>query len=124
MTLLEAYQRTLDVAVELREVGIDVKITPSKSPKQKTDEDPLPKDKWVIIQFFVQDKDQAAAVRKKATELGWAGIVFDTSGHPGEREWAIDWSFDIGATPDGDWEAKGDEVEDMIDGEDSGFEPA
>ncbi len=115
MEILEAYNRTVEGAIELREEGIDIKITPSSS--SKTEETyRLPTDKWIVIQFFVETLAKAAAVAKKADELGWLGIRFDTGGHPGEREWALDWSFDIGSTPDGEWQDARRQVEDMIDG--------
>lgn len=115
MEIMEAYNRTVEAAIELREEGIDIKITASSS--SKTEEmGRLPRDKWIIIQFFVKTSAQAVAVAKKADELGWFGMRFDTGGHPGEREWEIDWSFDVGATPDGEWQDARRQVEDMIDG--------
>lgn len=115
MEILEAYNRTLEAATELREVGIDIKITASSSTKTE-EADQLPRDKWIGIKFFVATPIQAAAVAKKADELGWLGIRFDTGGTPGEREWEIDWSFDVGATPDGEWQDARRQVEDMIEG--------
>lgn len=114
MDILEAYRRTLGAAEELRAVGIEVEINPSKSEKAQG-EDPLPRDKWVIVTFRPKNEEQVDAINRKADELGWAGIVFDTSGHPGERDWEIDWSFDVRDTPDGEGPAGREEVEDLID---------
>ena len=120
MDILEAYKRTLEAAEELRTGGIEVKITPSKSDNDGTDE-VLPRGKWVIIEFFPKNKEEAQTIMKKADELGWAGIMFDTSGgcsgsRRPQRQWEVDWSFDVGDTPDGEWEAARHEVEDMIEG--------
>lgn len=122
MDILEAYQRTLDAVNDLREAGVIVKIRASKSPKKQEDEDPLPRGKWVIIEFFLKNHEEAHTIRKKANELGWAGITFDTSGHLGQRQWEIDWSFRLGDTPDGEWEAAGDDLEKMIDKMEEGQE--
>ncbi len=115
MEILEAYNRTVEAAIELREAGIDIKITASSSTKTE-ETDRLPRDKWIGIKFFVETPAQAAAVAMKADQLGWLGIRFDTGGTPGEREWEIDWSFDVGSTPDGEWQDARRQVEDMIEG--------
>ena len=70
--------------------------------------------------FRPKTKNQVDTINKKADELGWAGIVFDTSGHPGERDWEVDWSFHLEDTPDGEWEAARKDVENMIDGMEKG----
>ena len=113
MEILKAYQLVLDAAVELREEGIDIKIIPSDS-----DEDPeesnLRREKWIRIEFSPKTNAQAKSINKKTKELNWSGIRFDTSGHPGQRQWDLDWSFKVGDVPDAEWERAGDEVEDMI----------
>ncbi len=78
-------------------------------------EDGLPKSMWVQIIFHPTSQAKVAAINKALDELGWACIVFDTSGHPGQRQWDIDWSFEVRDTPDGEWEIRRKEVEDMID---------
>lgn len=119
--ILEAYRLTLDAAEELRGWGIGVEIKPSKSDSVDPS-DQLPREKWVIIVFTVSNQVEANTVRQKCRELGWRGIRFDTSGHPGERQWEVDWSFKI-APPDGGWEAAGDDVEDIIDQCEKGDHP-
>lgn len=114
MEILEAYNKTLEAARELQRGGIRVKVTPSES-TNKDPQNQLPRDKWVIIQLFPKTEQAVASINQVLDELGWAGIVFDTSGHPGQREWAIDWSFEAGPTPDGEWQAARAEVEGMID---------
>ncbi len=114
MELLEAYRQTLNAAGDLRVDGIKTEITQSRSDHAQ-EEDGLPKSMWVQIIFHPTRQAQVAAINKAADELGWAGIVFDTSGHPGQRQWDIDWSFEVQDTPDGEGEAGRQEVEDMID---------
>lgn len=119
MDILKAYEETLAAARDLRPYGIEVEITPSKAPARQK-EDPLPRDKWVDITFRFKTRQQADIVKKRADELGWAGITFDTSGTKNEREWQIDWSFQINPVPDGEWEARREDLEDMIEGMGSG----
>ncbi len=115
MELLEAYKRTLNAAGDLRVDGIKTEITQSRSGHDQ-EEDGLPKSMWVQIIFHPTTKKQVAAINQTLDELGWASIVFDTSGHPGQRQWDVDWSFEVLGTPDGEWEVRRKEVEDMIDG--------
>ena len=115
MEILEAYEKTLEAARDLQRGGIKTKITPSKSTNRNPDNQ-LPRDKWVIVELFPKTDQEVASINQALNELGWAGLVFDVSGHPGQREWAIDWSFEVGPTPDGEWEAARADVEGMIDG--------
>ncbi len=121
MELLEAYRRTLDAAGDLRVDGIKTEITQSLS-NHDQEENGLPKAIWVKIVFHPTDQAQVDAINKKLDELGWACIVFDTSGHQGQRQWDVDWSFEVVDTPDGEWEGRRKEVEDMIDGMGGGAE--
>ncbi len=114
MELLEAYRQTLNAAGDLRVDGIKTEITQSRS-NHDQEENGLPKSMWVQVVFHPTRKAQEAAINKTLDELGWAGIVFDTSGHPGQRQWDIDWSFEVQDTPDGEGEAERQDVEDMID---------
>jgi len=116
MDILEAYERTLDAANDLRAEGVKVEITPSTQKTEMTDY-LLPRDKWVIIVFRIEHSEQAVAVKKKADALGWAGIRFDTSGGPDDREWEVDWSFNVGDVPDAEWQDRREEIEDLIDGD-------
>ncbi len=121
MEILEAYRRTLDAAGDLRVDGIKTEFTQSRSDHDQ-EENGLPKSMWVQIVFHPTTKKQVAAINQTLDELEWACIVFDTSGHPGQRQWDVDWSFGVTDTPDGEWEAARKEVEGMIDGTDSGAE--
>ncbi len=113
MEILKAYELVHDTGLELRQEGIDVKIIPSDS-DVAPEENGLPREKWIRIEFFPKTNAQAKSINKKTKELNWSGIRFDTSGHPGHRQWDLDWSFKVGDVPDAEWEKAGDEVEDMI----------
>ena len=112
MEILEAYQKTLDAANELRAAGIKTKSTPTELPDRQK-EDPLPKDKWVIIEFFPTSPEQVKAIQQKTKELGRAGIFFDMSGGDGQLEWEVDWSFHVDGPNDGH-EAALDQMNEMI----------
>ncbi len=113
MDILEAYNETLAAAQDLRQYGIDVQITPILQ-SEVEDGDRLPRDKWVEVTFSFKTKAQAEFIKRRADELGAAGIVFDTGGTKGERDWAIDWSFDVNPSPDTEWQARREDVEKMI----------
>ena len=113
MDILEAYEQTLEGAMDLGQYGIEVEITPSQS-ETKREGECLPRDKWVDILFRFKTKAQAEIIKRRADELGGAGIVFDTGGSKGERDWAIDWSFDVRSAPDAEWQARREGVEKMI----------
>lgn len=113
MDILEAYHKTLGVVEELRQGGINVVVTPSVSTREK--DDPLPRDKWVNVKFMVENKAQSDLVRQKSRELGLDGIVFDTGGMQGERDWELDWSFKVRPVPFAEREAAQDTVEEIIE---------
>lgn len=115
MELLEAYKCAMNAAGDLRVDGIKTEFKQSRSDHAQ-EEDGLPKSMWVQIIFHPTKQSQVDTINQKLDELGWACIVFDTSGHPGQRQWDIDWSFEVMDTPDGEWEGRRKEVEDMIDG--------
>ncbi len=113
MDILEAYEQTLEGAMDLGQYGIEVEITPSQSETKRGGEC-LPRDKWVDILFRFKTKAQAEIIKRRADELGGAGIVFDTGGSKGERDWAIDWSFAVHSAPDEEWQARREGVEKAI----------
>ena len=118
MEISKAYVLAVDAALELREEGVNIKITPNTS-EHPPEEGGLCRDKWIRIEFFVETAAQAQAIKKRVDELDWRGIRFDTSGHPGQRQWDLDFSFQATGVPNGEWQADGDDVEDMIDGQDA-----
>ncbi len=113
MEIHKAYELVLDTALELRQEGMEVKVIPSDS-DEPAEEMGLPREKWVSIKFFPKTNTQAKSINQKTKELNWSGTRFDTSGHPGQRQWDLDWSFKVSDGPDAEWEKAGDEVEDMI----------
>ena len=100
--------------MDLGQYGIEVEITPQPSDYWSGPEAPLPEDKWVDILFRFKTKAQAKLVKERADELGSLGIVFDTGGTKGERDWQIDWSFEVHPSPDTEWQARREGVEKMI----------
>ena len=114
MDILEAYEETLAAAQDLRQYGIEVEITPQKPYEISRDDPSLPRDKWVDILFRFKTKSQAEMIKRRADELGQMGIVFDTGGTKGERDWAIDWSFEAHDEPDLEWQARREDVEQII----------
>ncbi len=113
--ILEAYEQTLEGAMDLGQYGIEVEITPQPSDYWPGPEAPLPEDKWVDILFRFKTKAQAKLVKERADELGSLGIVFDMSGTKGERDWQIDWSFNVLPEPDAEWKARREDVEETIE---------
>lgn len=114
MDILKAYQAAVDAALELKGEGVDIKITKSGS-EHSEEEGGLPLDKWIQIEFFVETKAQSDAVHQRTRELNWKGIRFDSSGHSRQRQWDLDWSFEVSGVPSGDWEEAGNWLEKRID---------
>ncbi len=114
MNILEAYEETLAAAQDLCQYGIEVEITPQEPYDGEDKDSSLPRDKWVDILFRFKTKAQAEMIKRRADELGSAGIVFDTSGTKGERDWQIDWSFRVYPVPDEEWQAAREGLEEVI----------
>lgn len=120
MNVNEAYDLTIEVIQELEYSGIKVKRITSKSKDdlevilKYRSSDRISPDKWLHVTFYFDTEEQRLAIHKKARELGWRGIGFDTGGSSGFRDWEIDWSFRVEDTPDGNLEASRDVVEDLI----------
>lgn len=112
---MEAYEQTLEGALDLRQYGIEVEITPQEPDYYDGPEAPLPEDKWVDILFLFKTKAQAKLIKERADELGSLGIVFDMGGTKGERDWQIDWSFEVLPEPDEEWKARREDIEGFIE---------
>lgn len=120
MTANEAYELTMQAVTSLESAGIKITITPSRS---RTDPELIAKynqpervapDKWVTVSFFPQTQSEAQLIHKKARNLGRLGIMFDTGGDSGQRDWELDWSFAYRGNPDFDKEESKQAVEDLI----------
>ena len=121
MTPIEAYELTLSKIGELKQEGIKVKITPSRS---REDEEivkefdghfqRIPADKWLHVSFESLTIEQANIVNGISTELGTMGIRFDTGGFGTERDWELDWSFKFTGEDEKEWKESKNEVEEMI----------
>jgi len=120
MTANEAYELTLRTVSSLKSAGIRITITPSRS---RTDPKLIAKynqpervapDKWVNVSFLTQTQSEAQLIHEKARNLGRLGIMFDTGGDSGQRDWELDWSFAYRGNPDFAKEAAQQTVEDLI----------
>ena len=121
MELLKAHELAMSVVEDIRAQGIEVKVVPSSSrtrdstlKKYGDRPDCVKPEKWFHVTFFPWKDEHKALIQQKAKELGWRGIGFDTGGCAGQRDWELDWSFRVTDTPDGELEARRDEVEDLI----------
>ena len=120
MTTDEAYEEAVAAVQEFREAGIPVVITPSRSRedpeivKRYSGPERISPDKWISVSFSAESGEHVKLVHEKARYLGWLGIVFDTGGGFGSRDWELDWSFKYTGQPDGDAEEARDIVENMI----------
>lgn len=106
MTPDEAYTVTMQAITSLESSGINIRITPFSF---RTDLELITKynqpervtpDKWVNVSFFPQNQFEAQLIHKKARNLGRLGIMFDTGGTNGQRDWELDWSFAYQGVPD------------------------
>ena len=120
MTTDEAYAEVMKAVKDIEKAGVVVEITPTKQgddPKlvaRHSGPEHVSPDKWVSVEFLPKTDAHLELIHRKAKELGWLGIGFDTSGAVGCRDWQVDWSFQYTRRPDGDREASRDEVEDML----------
>ena len=121
MTAAEAYELTMQAVASLESAGMKIKISPSNS---RTDLELIQKynqpervapDKWVNVSFFPQTESEAQLILKKARNLGRLGIMFDTGGASGLRDWELDWSFAYRGIPDFAKEEVQQTVEDLIE---------
>jgi len=121
MTPIEAYEIALEKVDELKQSGIQVKITPStqrndkKIIKQFSGAERIPPDKWIKVEFGELSEDQCEKIKEAANYLGMAGMRFDTSGHKKLRDWDLDWSFIYTGEEDEEWREGREWVEDEIE---------
>ena len=121
MTVNEAYELTMSVIDELEKSGIKVEKKPTGSRnnpetvEKYSGENNIKPDKWVHITFYPSNQVDSRLIHEKARYLGNFGIIFDTGGGMGLRNWELDWSFHCSEIPDSDREDTMDMVEDMID---------
>ena len=109
MTILEAFDLTMEKVEEIRERGIEVTIK-SRDAEEKI----LPVYNDII--FKTPSNLDSDIVNEAANYLGMCGITFDTSGCKGYREWQIDWSFGYTGTEDQKWRKAREDIEKMIKG--------
>ena len=122
MTPLEAHAIAVESLRELESIGVVVRRTPSKSKDRPecvakySGPDRLPPHLWEHVSMFPVGEEQTNSITDHRKALNWRGIVFDTGGCAAQREWELDWSFQVKETPDGEVDARQDAVEEMIQG--------
>lgn len=126
MTTDEAFDYTMELVEELRGMGVKVEIKPSRS---RTNAEVIAKysgpervkpERWVNVQFKAVTEEQANAIQERCRKLNWLGVVFDTGGGMKMRDWELDWSFRYQGRPDAEREEVQGQVEDLIQGMESG----
>jgi hypothetical protein len=127
MNIDEAYAIAIDTVNDLEQQGIKVERTKSRSAtnpaileKYRYPERPKP-EQWLNIKFCPGNKEQTDAIHQACLGLAWQGIVFDTGGGQGARDWELDWSFRL-KTPGttADHEATLSDVEGLLNDMGSG----
>ena len=121
LTIKKALEITFEKLGEIKEKGIEVNMTPSRS---RSIEDTVEKygnkprrlkpSYWFHTEFKVNDGDESDEIYKAACELGDLGIGFDTGGCSGIRDWELDWSFHTNDPSKYNSNAGKDVVEDML----------
>ena len=119
MNLDDAYEVAMAKVNEMRELGIQVSLEPSRSRKIQrtldkygTRQDRLPPEKWFHISFYPSNEGQTMALQNAKKYLAQCGISFDTGGSVGLRDWELDWSFQVGK--DEEWIDRDESVEDIL----------
>ena len=121
MTVIEAYNFTMQKVNELKDSGIEVIMKPTRS-RDNPDTvakynkpDRIPPELWYHVTFKIIDANATQKVHEAVNYLGMCGIGFDTGGWKDGRDWELDWSFTYHKGEE-DWVARDarDEVEDMI----------
>lgn len=123
MTPTDAYYFAMTKVNELKEDGINVLITPTKSRynedtiKKYDKPDRIPPELWNNVSFKILDNIQTQKIMEMSHYLGMCGISFDTGGCKGLRDWEFDWSFKYREGEE-NWKLRDirEDVEDMING--------
>lgn len=120
MTVIDAYNFTLEKVLELKGNGIDVTLTSTGSLFNKVINETnhsvmIPIEKWVHVTFKIIFKEDALKIRKMADYLGLCGICFDVGGCSGYRDWELDWSFRYNKGDENwEWSKARERVEEII----------
>ncbi len=102
--LQQAYHVTMSSIERARDLGIqvDIKECVSRNNTEMVSQwntpDRLPPDKWVNVTFNIVNQNQANLIYAMLHELSSVGIMFDSGGGTGKRDWELDWSFHLGST--------------------------
>jgi hypothetical protein len=118
MNINEAYQKVMDAVLELKNMGVEVAIRPSRSKSNASEkyvgEEFLSVDKWVHVEFRPKNQTEYAFVSDYKKHLNWAGITFDSGGMGNCRDWEIDWSLRANDGPDGEAQDRQEAVEEIM----------
>lgn len=101
MDMEKLFERTLELALALGALGLEVDVIPGDEaygPDAAQDAVPGRIDPalWCRVVFSGGD---LAPVHEAEARLAGGGILFDTGGWKGTREWELDWSFQVAAVP-------------------------
>ncbi len=128
MTSNEAHAFALNKVEELRKDGIEVTIKKynldsehGRKTVQKYDGEinRAHPERWVNVKFEISNKIDAEKVQEAANYLGMCGMIFDVGGTSDFRDWELDWSFQYTGKEDEEWREVREDVENMINDEDS-----
>jgi len=104
-TPIEAYEFTMKMLEKLKEHGIKVKMTPSRSRNSASAlekygglPDRIPSHLWFHTNLLYETPEQKQKIFEMTRYLGMAGISFDTGGccvgdGVYQFDWETDWSF-------------------------------
>ena len=100
-TLMDALGITFKILGELKNKGIDVRLTPSRSRfisdniEEYNKPDRLKPEYWFHCTMIVDENDTKSSklIYSAAKKLFKLGIEFDTGGSSTCRDWELDWSF-------------------------------
>lgn len=107
MDIHRAKEIVYDCIKSMISEGIDISIKSSKG-KESPDivrkygnrSDRLPVEEWKHITFFPKSQEEMDRIYSMSMGLASIGIVFDTGGCAGKRDWEIDWSFHLDSDVD------------------------
>jgi hypothetical protein len=105
----KAYLSVFNDIFELKDSGIKVKFTPSRSryipelvKRFENDTQRIPSKHWVYVTFKNLNEDKRNLIKDAENLLGELGITFDTDSTKNTHNWSLDWSFEYNKINDGE----------------------
>ncbi len=102
MTPDEAMTLVIEVAEELRDEGVQVRVEPLEGEPRVGD--PLKIWRAVVLTYLPGDDRGRQAIVGAVRRLNWRGITFDMDQVDRTVTWRLDWSLQVQDGPDGDHE--------------------